>query len=114
MGDESAERPFIHHKWGFGMAPPLPETQRVRMEACALLFQMIDARRRPSPEVDEPVLDGACHDRHRHLAGHADRTPDDLLDLRRAQPPAGGHRKLSELLDSLPDNLLLTVVDCHI
>jgi len=43
----------IHEKWGFGMAPPKPETQRSRLDSCAALLQAIDL---PGMPVSNPSL----------------------------------------------------------
>lgn len=58
MTDDTARMPAIRHKWGFGMAPPLPQTQQARVHACALLFDVLDAKR-PPPEADERLLTAA-------------------------------------------------------
>src|ERR1700740_2822682 len=39
--------PEIAEKWGFGMAPPKPTTQRERTIACAKLLELLNAKERP-------------------------------------------------------------------
>ncbi len=45
----------ISEKWGFGMAPPKPTTQRRRIASCVAVDAIIRSRTMPSP--DESTLD---------------------------------------------------------
>jgi hypothetical protein len=44
--------PEIAEKWGFGMAPPKPTTQRERILACTKLLELLSARERPKVRGD--------------------------------------------------------------
>lgn len=46
---------IITEKWGFGMAPPKPATQRERMAACRRVMALLNTLE--MPKVDEQLLD---------------------------------------------------------
>ncbi len=45
----------VTEKWGFGMAPPKPATQRQRTEACSRVMAILNAS--AMPKADEQLLD---------------------------------------------------------
>ena len=46
---------IVSQKWGFGMAPPKPKTQEIRMESCNILTSILLYRNLPRP--DTKILD---------------------------------------------------------
>ena len=45
MTDLTLETRAVAQKWGFGMAPPKPKTQALRVQACEILLEILSSRR---------------------------------------------------------------------